>query len=73
MKVIQAILYLTAVIHLVHCCPIRSDLNDYTKVPNHSLNCSNDSVLKDISQFNNISVKLFNQDNDVKISDETVR
>ena len=73
MKVIQVVLYLTAVSHLVYCRAIQRDLSTYAKVSKRSLNYSSGEVCKDISYFNDIFRNLTNGDHIDNISNETVR
>ena len=72
-KMIQVILFMTSFSHLVYCRAIQRDVNSDAKVFKHSLDCTSDEVLKDISSFNDIFVKLLNKNDDDVISDETVR
>ena len=73
MKVIQVVLYLTAVSHLAYCRAIQRDLSTSAKVSKRSLDCSSNAVLKDISDFNDIFKNLTNGDNIDNIRNETVR
>ena len=72
-KMIQVILFMTSFSHLVYCRAIQRDVNSDAKVFKRSLDCTSDEVLKDISSFNDIFVKLLNKNDDDVISDETVR
>ena len=75
-KMIQVILFMSSFSHLVYCRAIQRDVNIYAKVSKRSLDCSSEEVLKDISSFNAIFIKLLNKngdDHNIVISDETVR
>ena len=64
MIMIKVILYLTVAIHLVHCWPIHSRSR---RNSDSILDCSNESVAQDISEFNDIFINFWNGTN------ETVR
>ena len=71
MKVIQVILYLTSVCHLVCCRPLQGDPNTSANISRHDIDCDSGGAL--ISQFNDIFIELSTSDNDINISNETVR